>query len=63
MRSRPTLHLFTDRLAAEKARLEALLVDLKPGLERDKILNQLRKLDTAAHIDEWVKSPGLRPPK
>jgi hypothetical protein len=61
-RSRPTLHLFGDRLANEKKRLEAQLAQLQPGPERDQLLQKLRQLDTALHIDEWLSSPGLQSP-
>jgi hypothetical protein len=57
-RNRPTLHLFSDRLANEKKRLEAQLAELQPGLERDQLLQKLRQLDTASHINEWLSSPG-----
>jgi hypothetical protein len=33
MKQRPTLHLFGDRLANEKKRLEAQLAELQPGPE------------------------------
>jgi hypothetical protein len=62
-RSQPTLHLFGDRLANEKKRLEAQLAELQPGPERDQLLQKLRQLDTASHINEWLSSPGLQSPK
>jgi hypothetical protein len=62
-RSRPTLHLFGDRLANEKKRLEAQLAELQPGPERDQLLQKLRQLDTASHINEWLSAPGLQSPK
>ena len=41
-----------------RARAEAL----PPGTERDQLLKQARSADTAAHLDDWISSPGLRPP-
>lgn len=35
---------------------------LPPCPERDALLKKARQLETAAHINEWVLSPGLRPP-
>jgi len=55
----PTLF---DRLTAEKKRLETEMGDVRPGSARDKLLEKLRQLDTAAHINEWLSSPGLRAP-
>jgi hypothetical protein len=60
---RPTLHLFRNRLADEKKRLEAQLAKLKPGPEREQILMNLRRLETAFQIDKWVNCPELQPPK
>jgi hypothetical protein len=34
-----------------------------PGAERDDMLRKARQAETAAHLDEWVNSPGLQPPK
>lgn len=35
---------------------------LPPGAERDQLLKQARNADTTAHLDDWMSSPGLRPP-
>ena len=45
------------RLAREKAE------QLPPGEERVDLLKKARQADTAAHIDEWINSSGLQPPK
>jgi hypothetical protein len=37
--------------------------DLPPCPEREELLKRARRADTAAHIDEWINSPGLRSPK
>jgi hypothetical protein len=55
----PTLF---ERLSEEKKRLEIQLGQVGPGTVRDKILGKLRQLETAAHINEWLSSPGLRAP-
>jgi hypothetical protein len=55
--TRPTL---ADRLDAEKAKVEALAAELKPGLERDDLLRKISQLDTEAHIDRWASSPGWK---
>jgi hypothetical protein len=51
-----------DRLAAfaEEARDKAKSLH---GAERDALLKKARRADTAAHIDDWVNSSGLQPPK
>jgi hypothetical protein len=52
-----------DRLAsfAKKVREKALL--LPPGAEKDDLLRRARQADSASHLDEWVNSPELQPPK
>jgi hypothetical protein len=50
-------------IAAEKAKLEAQLAQLNPGPQRDGLLKKIRQLDTASHMNEWLTSPGLRPPE
>lgn len=52
-----------DRLAtfAKLARERASL--LQPGAERDELLLKAQQADTAAHLNELAKSPGLQPPK
>jgi hypothetical protein len=50
-----------ERLAsfAKAARKKASL--LRPGAEQDELLRKARQADTAAHLTEWVNSPGLQP--
>ena len=62
-RRRSSAHTFEDRIAAEKARLEAQVAKLKPGPQKDGLLKKISQLETAAHINEWLASPGLQPPK
>lgn len=50
----------TDRLRVFSEQLKAEASELRPGPERDALLNRARIADTAAHIDEWANSPGLR---
>ena len=55
----PTLY---ERLTEEKKRLEIQLDLAGPGFARNKLQEKLRQLDVAAHINEWLSSPGLRAP-
>ena len=61
-RRQPVPHTFEDRIAAEKAKLEAQIVQLRPGPQMDEILKKIRQLETASHMNEWLSSPGLQPP-
>lgn len=52
-----------ERLAAfaQKTREKASV--LPPGLEQQDLLRKVRQAETAAHMDEWLNSPGLLSPK
>lgn len=61
-RRRSAPHTFEDRIAAEKAKLEAQVAKLKPGPQMDALREKIRQLETASHMNEWLSSPGLQPP-
>jgi hypothetical protein len=52
-----------ERLAAEAMRLrdEARLLHL--ALPREQLLRKARQSETASHMNDWLTSPGLRPPR
>jgi hypothetical protein len=52
-----------DRLAsfARDVREKASL--MPPGVEKDDLLQRARQADTACHLDEWLNSPELQPPR
>jgi hypothetical protein len=50
------------RLANEAMRLKEAARTTPPGSERERLLRRARQADTGAHISEWLRSPGLRPP-
>ena len=51
-----------ERLTVWAANVRAEAATLKPGPERDALLKRASQADTAAHIEDWVNSTGLRPP-
>jgi hypothetical protein len=53
---------FPDRLNQEAQRLREEAKKMPHGTERDALLKKARQAETAAHMDEWLSSPGLRPP-
>ena len=61
-RRRSTPHTFEDRIAAEKALLEAQVAKLSPGAEKDRLLEKISQLENASHMNKWLTSPELRPP-
>ena len=58
-RRRSVPHTFEENIAAEKAKLEAQVAKLKPGAEKEALVRKIRQLDTAAHMSEWLSSPGI----
>jgi hypothetical protein len=61
-RRRSAPHTFEENIAAEKVKLEAQAAKLKPGPQMDAVLKKISQLETAAHISEWLSSPGLQAP-
>ena len=54
---------FEDRLAYEAHRCKEKAEALPHGQQRDMLLRKARQAETAAHISEWLSSPGLAAPK
>ena len=46
---------------AERLRKEAQ--GTPPGIQRDKLIRRARLAETAAHMQKWLTSPGLRSPQ
>jgi hypothetical protein len=51
-----------ERLAGEAKNLREQAKLLKPGAVRDDLIRRARQAETASHMSEWLRSPGLRPP-
>jgi hypothetical protein len=52
-----------ERLAQEAKRLRDEAKLLRPGAARDDLLRKARQAETGSHMSEWLRSPGLHPPK
>lgn len=63
MRFRNPTTSLENRLDEEAKRLKEAASRLPFGSERDKLLRKSRQLAVAAHINEWLASPGLQPPR
>ena len=57
--TKPTL---IDRLTLEANRLQDEAHKLSDGPLRDAMIRKARQSETAAHIDQWLSSPGLQSP-
>jgi hypothetical protein len=51
-----------ERLMESVEQLRQQLAELPPGPERDKVAKRIRQSETASHIEDWLRSPGLQPP-
>jgi hypothetical protein len=51
------------RLAEEAKRLREEAKSLPPGTVREELLRRARQAEIDSHISEWLRSPGLQPPK
>jgi hypothetical protein len=54
---------FEERLAEEAERFRKAAERAKPGMERELLLKRARQAETASQVSNWLKSPGLQPPK
>lgn len=54
---------FPERLSQEAHRLREQAEVMPLGKEREELLRKAREADTASHINEWLASPGLQPPR
>jgi hypothetical protein len=54
---------FAERLAEEAERFRDAAAKLPPGTERELLLKRARQAEAAAHLNEWLRSPGLQSPK
>ena len=61
-RKRPATD-FKDRLMAFANDVREEARRLPAGDEKYDLIRRARHADTAAHIEDWINSPGLQPPK
>jgi hypothetical protein len=53
-----------ERLAEQARQIRTQAEGLPQGSkERESLMRKARLADTASHMNEWLTSPGLQPPK
>ena len=62
-RRRAVPHSFEGQIAVEKTGLEEQIAGIPYGPQRDALVKKIRQLETASHMNDWLMSPGLRPPE
>jgi hypothetical protein len=56
-------HSLEEYLAEEAKRLHEEAELLPLGAQRDAVEGKARQAETGAHISDWLRSPGLQPPR
>jgi len=55
---------FEERLAQEAIKFKEAAEEQPIGsMARELLLRRARQAETASHINQWLSSPGLQPPK
>lgn len=52
---------FEERLAVTAAQLKEQARGMPVGKDRELVMRRARQAETAANINKWLTSPGLRP--
>ena len=52
-----------ERLSERAERLRKQAWGTPPGIERERLIREARQAETGAQISEWLRSPGLQPPR
>ncbi|MDH2386627.1 hypothetical protein QDT69_34335 [Bradyrhizobium sp. CER78] len=52
-----------DRLISYAQQARELATALPPCPKKEDLLRKAQQADTASHLDEWLSSPGLQPPR
>ncbi|WP_082070324.1 hypothetical protein [Bradyrhizobium sp. LTSP885] len=52
-----------NRLINEAERLRKQARETLPGTERERLIRKARQAETASHMSEWLRFPGLQAPK
>lgn len=56
-------HSLEERLSEQAKRLREEAKLLPPGAEREAMLRKAKQAEAAGSMTEWLRSPGLQPPK
>jgi hypothetical protein len=62
-RFRQRTKTFEEHLAEEADRFREAAQHLPRGMARELLLRRARQAETASHMSDWLRSPGLRSPE
>jgi hypothetical protein len=54
---------FEEHLAEEADRFREAARQAPQGMARELLLRRARQAETASHVSDWLRSPGLQSPK
>ncbi len=57
------IHTFQEYLAEEAEQFRKAAEEAPVGMARELLLKRARQAEIACRMNEWIRSPGLRPPK
>ena len=63
MRKRSSLHTFADNIDMRKRQLETELAKIPDAAARERLVQQIRELEAARHMEGWLRSTQLRSPE
>ena len=52
-----------ERLSEQTERLRKEARGTPPGIERERLIRKVRQIEPAAQMSDWLRSPGLQPPR
>lgn len=55
--------ILEERLAEQAKRLREEAKGMPHGIARERLMRLARQAETGAQISEWLRSPGLQPPR
>jgi hypothetical protein len=57
------IYTFQQHLAEEAERFKKAAEQAPAGMARELLLRRARQAETASRVNDWIRSPGLQPPK
>ena len=63
MRKRSNTHTFAGNIEARKRQIEAELAKVPDASSRERLVQQIKALDAARHMEGWLRSSELRSPE
>jgi len=63
LRTQSPKHTFAENIDQRIRQLQDELATQPDAATRERLLQQIKELETALHMEGWLRSPELRPPE